>query len=197
MTLEVHDLKNLSQSESQYVKEYLQNHQAVYLTSRLSDSVLFEYINQYRVDNSLKALPISIRLDTLARIVTLKNSDLPQLKHYKDIAELFPIYDLLNVENLQTVDLTTVDYTRIGARLNYDWLLQVWRESPRHNVNMLKTLGGADVGAASVIIKVTRNNDVYKYSIFAAFELDNARSKRELNDKFDNVNRNLIKKFKK
>lgn len=195
--LDVGDLGRITRLDSALVYEFIEKSpKVVYLTSKVTDSIFFNLINQYRISHNAKALPHSERLDTLARIVLLKNTSLPELTHYPKIPELSSIIDLLNVENLSKLGQFDL---KVGAR-SLNFIISGWDQSPGHHRNLLESLGESDVGAAHVILKVEYYDNRYHYKLYAIYELDNKLSKREYNQKLDDVNKFLISrpiKFKK
>lgn len=195
--LEVRDLGKPTQTDSGLVYKFIdKSSNIVYLTSKATDSALFDLINQYRTSHNVKALPHSERLDTLAHIVLLKNTTLPELTHYSKIPELSEYVDLLNAENL----LRHTQYDlKVGAR-NLKNILKSWDQSLRHQKNLLETVGESDVGAVHVILKVSYYDNDYHFKLYAIYEIDNKLSKREYNQKLDDVNKFLLSrpiKFKK
>lgn len=185
--LEVQDLKNLTADETATILQQLKSNDQVLLFSKNADSQLLQLINNYRLSNSLLALTVSTRLDTLSKKVAIKNTTLPTITHFNKIPEIAKL-NLLNLENIFFVSLDTYDSSRIGKRISYDFILQSWIDSPGHNKNLLKSFPN-EVAATKIVVKVTKQNKAINYTVYAVFEIDDKLSNQELMNKFKEANK--------
>lgn len=193
--LEVRDLGKINSFDSALVYKFInKSSKVVYLTSKATDSVFFNLINQYRIGHNVNPLPNnSIRLDTLAHQVLLKNTAIPQLTHYSKLPEFSA--DLLNVENLNRMRIFDLNVRSKDLR----FVIEYWDQSPSHQKNLLDVVGDFenDVAAAHLILKIDYCNNEYRYMLYAIYELDNQLSKREYNQKVDDVNKFLLNRSPK
>jgi hypothetical protein len=156
-------------------------------------------INEYRQKQTppLERLAFSIRLDTLSEVVAKTIGNSGKLAHYPAFTELKGISDLLNIENIaynassKGINETSFEETGISTDVvSLQKFLEGWITSPGHNRNML---AGAEVGAAKVILRVTKRNSSFFLETIVLFEADHSYSKRELDEKFRRKNEELLK----
>lgn len=184
-----------SNEDEQTAHRFLKAHLGgvVFISSYRIDSVLFSKINQYRASNGLPALTYSERLDTLSKKILYWLHHNDETRHYSTMPQMEKYRDLMNVENIAYLhSLSNKDF-----KFDPHEVLEGWIKSPPHNKAMLADL---QIGSASSLAKLTMLNGELVVEIFSVFECDHIVSKRELTNKYDELNKKLIQrpiKFKK
>lgn len=189
------DMNILSSSDQDKVIEFFHKHTSgvVLLSSQFCDSILFAKINAYRLTQGVPVLTYSERLDTLGKKVLYWLHHDDETRHYSSMPQMKEYRDLMNVENIAYIHSLGNETFRFDP----DETLNHWINSPPHNRGLLADL---HVGSVSSLAKLTMYKGKLIIEIFSVFECDHTVSKRELNAKYEDLNKNLIKrpiKFKR